>query len=398
MRTEPAPHRVVVHVGAPKSGTTFLQRTLWSQRDALREVGVTCPGESQQEMFHAAIEVRERFAFWGRDPDELRGTWSRLCREGRDFEGTTVLSHELLAAATADQAARALAELDGLELHLVYTARDLARQVMSEWQERVKNGSTDSFAEFQQVISKQLRDGDWSALFWRNHHLLDVLDRWAVGMPPAQVHVVTAPSAGAAPSELWHRFGEAVGLDARRVPLPADQRSSNESLGVVQIAALRRVNEALQGRIPQPDYGRVVKRQFAQRLLVRQSSARPVCPPELVAELRRVAETVNAEVRSRGYSVHGSLDDLVPALPLADTPGPDEAGEQDQVESLAAAVADLLVDRAESRPRPRHRDASAPAERPSGGWPRAAGRRLRATLRRGLHVRSGVAARRAARG
>ena len=91
MSTDRAPHRVVVHVGAPKSGTTFLQRTLWSQRAPLREAGVTCPGTNQREMFHAAIEVRERFEFWGRDPKALRGTWARLCQEARDFDGTTVM-------------------------------------------------------------------------------------------------------------------------------------------------------------------------------------------------------------------------------------------------------------------------------------------------------------------
>jgi hypothetical protein len=398
MNRESAPRRVVVHVGAPKSGTTFLQRTLWALRGPLREAGFTCPGSSQQEMFHAAIEVRERFEFWGRDPESLRGTWARLCREAHAFEGTTIMSHELLAAATAEQAARALKELDGLEVHLVYTARDLARQVMSEWQERVKNGSTSSFADFEQVITAHLRDGDSSASFWRNQNLVEVLDRWAGGVPPAQVHVVTAPGPGADPSELWHRFGDAVGFDARRLDPPATERSSNESLGVVQIAALRRVNEALDGRIPQPGYGRVVKRQFAQRLLVRQTSARPVCPPELVTELQRFAETVNGEVRSRGYSVHGDLADLVPALPQGEPAGPDEVSAQDQVEALAAAVADLLVDRAEGAPRPRQ---DAPARGPAPvpavarlGWLRAVGRRLREGLRRAR----GLASRRAVRG
>jgi hypothetical protein len=402
MSARSAPHRVVVHVGAPKSGTTFLQRTLWSLREPLREAGFTCPGTGQQEMFHAAIEVRERFAFWGQDPEALRGTWARLCQEARDFEGTSVMSHELLAAASAEQAARALRELDGLEVHLVYTARDLARQVMSEWQERVKNGSTNSFADFEQVITKQLRQGDSSALFWRNHHMLEVLDRWAVGVPPERVHVVTAPPSGADPSELWHRFGEAVGFDARALDLPTSQGSSNESLGVVQVAALRRVNEALDGRIPQPDYGRVVKRQFSQRLLVRQGSARPVCPPELVTELRRLAEAVNVAVRDRGYSVHGDLADLVPALPVAGAVRPDDVPLQDQVEALAAAVAELLVDRqggSRQKPGDGPRATAPPAGTPANGTisargPRAVGQRVRAALRRGR----GAAVRRTRRG
>jgi hypothetical protein len=394
LSTQTAPHRVVVHVGAPKSGTTFLQRTLWTLRDPLREAGFTCPGTSQQEMFHAAIEVRERFEFWGQDPEALRGTWARLCQEARDFAGTTVMSHELLAAATAEQAARALGELDGLEVHLVYTARDLARQVMSEWQERVKNGSTDSFADFEQVITKQLRQGDYRALFWRNHHMLEVLDRWAAAVPPARVHVVTAPPAGADPSELWHRFGEAVGFDARRFDLPPSRRTSNESLGVVQVAALRRVNEALDGRIPQPDYGRVVKRQFAQRLLVRQSSARPVCPPVLATELRRLAETINASVRDRGYSVHGDLADLTPAVPATDAPFPDDVTEKDQVEALAAAVAELLVDGKPAGPHRGQGDGAQARRGQSARWSRRAAERLEALARRGCRV----AVRRARRG
>jgi hypothetical protein len=398
LSTQPAPHRVVVHVGAPKSGTTFLQRTLWSLREPLREAGFTCPGTNQQEMFHAAIEVRERFEFWGQDPETLRGTWARLCQEARESAGTTVMSHELLAAASAEQVGRALQELEGLEVHVVYTARDLARQVMSEWQERVKNGSTNSFAEFEQVIAKQLRQGDVSALFWRNHHMLEVLDRWAAGVPAARVHVVTAPPTGADPGELWNRFGEAVGFDAAGFDLPTSRRRSNESLGVVQVAALRRVNEALDGRIPQPDYGRVVKRQFSQRLLVRQSSARPVCPPDLATELRRLAETVNAAVRDRGYAVHGDLADLVPTLPAADAPHPDDVSEQDQVEALAAAVAELLVDRKQGGQRPGP-GGGAPAggtTRPpsQAAFPRRVARRLEAVVRRGR----GIAFRRPGRG
>jgi hypothetical protein len=167
------------------------------------------------------------------------------------------------------------------------------------------------------------------------------------------------------------------------VPLPADPRGSNESLGVVQIAALRRVNEALDGRIQQPDYGRVVKRHFAQRLLVRQRSARPVCPPELVAELSRVADTVNEELRSRGYSVHGDLADLVPSVPPPDASAPDEVSTQDEVEALATAVAELLVERADGGSRRRRRDAPAPAVAPETGWRRTVGRRVRAALRRG---------------
>src|SRR3712207_722729 len=95
----PGAGRVVLHLGAPKSGTTYLQRVLWANRDALREAGYLLPGRTQRDMFHAAIQVRETHRQWGMDREALAGSWERLCAEARSFPGTTIMSHELLAAA-----------------------------------------------------------------------------------------------------------------------------------------------------------------------------------------------------------------------------------------------------------------------------------------------------------
>ena len=70
--------RVVLHVGAPKSGTTYLQRSLWNRKDQLAEIGVRCVGDNARDMFHAAIGIRGSEKFWGMDPDEVRATWERL--------------------------------------------------------------------------------------------------------------------------------------------------------------------------------------------------------------------------------------------------------------------------------------------------------------------------------
>ena len=367
--TQSAPHRVMLHVGAPKSGTTFLQRALWNHRHPLREVGVTCPGTSGRDMFLAAIEVREAFETWGQDPKALAGTWARLCEEARAFSGTTVMSHELLGAARPEQARRALDELAGLDVHLVYTARDLARQLLSEWQERVKNGSTQNFDSFQRTVMRRMRE-DEPGLFWRNHGLLDALHRWAPDLPPSKVHVVVAPPPGADPLELWRRFGDAVGFDAAaNDPTegePAEQ-AANKTLGMVQVAALRRLNRALDGRIRQPAYGRVVKRQVAQGLLAKQTSERPACPPALVEELRGVAVATNSGIVESGYRVHGDLSELLPQDPPAGAPAPDELQADDEADALASVLADVLVERAARAPK---RPVPEPAPRTGHGVPR----------------------------
>ncbi len=371
--------RIVLHVGAPKSGTTFLQGALWALRSELLDQGVTCPGTRGRDMFLASIEVREVFERWGFEPDELRGTWKRLCAEARAFDGTTVMSHELLAAATEAQARAALAELDGLEVHLVVTERDIGRQVMSEWQERVKNGSTQTFAKFCASVLHHAGSADPSNLFWRYHDVPDVLRRWGSSLPAERVHVVVAPRSAADPLELWRRFAAAVGIDAERAVPPAQPRTANQTLGTAEVALLRSVNDALGGRIRQPHYARVVKRQFAQRLLAQHTSPRPVPPADVVDELRAVAEEWERTITQSGYRVYGDLGELVPAPPDPDAVGPDDLDPRHQADLAAAVIADLLVARARNQPRK-------PAPPSRRGRARAAASRLRGVLRRGLRV------------
>ncbi|HYJ69974.1 MAG TPA: hypothetical protein VEX15_20155, partial [Nocardioidaceae bacterium] len=52
-----APRRIFVHVGCPKTGTTFLQSTLWKSRDELRLHDVELPVDRQSH-FHLALAVR----------------------------------------------------------------------------------------------------------------------------------------------------------------------------------------------------------------------------------------------------------------------------------------------------------------------------------------------------
>ncbi len=364
MGSEPASSpRVILHVGAPKSGTTFLQKALWSNREALAAEGFALPGHRQRAMFMAAIEVRQGHQFWGYPPEQIDGTWSRLCAEAREHRGTTVMSHELLGGATDEQAKAALAELDGVEVHVVYTARDLARQATSEWQERVKNGSSRPFERFQRRMLQQLERGQLSSGFWRNQDILGVLTRWGGNLPASQVHVVVAPPPGAEPGLLWRRFGGAVGFDADAYDPFTTDAPTNQTLGVAQVAVLRHVNQALAGRIPQPAYARVVKEQFAEQVLAGQPSPKPVCPALLARRLLAVTEETNAAITDLGYRVHGDLAELLPD-PDDSAPSPDDVDSAVVLAAHHEAVAALLVQRAHHRAEGQARRAAAQAAAP----------------------------------
>lgn len=344
--------RVVLHVGAPKTGTTFLQQGLWRNREALRDQGFHLPGKRQVDMFEAAVEVRGSYRFWGIDEARVRGTWARLCREASSTPGTTLMSHEVLAAATPEQVEAALAAFGDVELHLVFTARDVSRQVVSEWQERVKNGGKERFASYRRTLEETIDRHD-AAPFWLAHDVVSVLDRWAATLPPEQVHVVVCPPSGTDPIELWHRFGDACGFDARSLDPhagtgDADTPATNRGLGVVEVALLRQVNRVLDGRIKQPTYSVVVKRRFAQRLLSEISSPRyesgPLrAPADLVDLLRPWAVRRNEELLRRGVHVYGDLATLVPGEASDDVMDPDKVPAEVLRSAAMVVIAQLLL-------------------------------------------------------
>ena len=132
MSSEPGRARVFLHVGVPKSGTSFLQATLRANADRLLDEGVWYPTQQHRGLFHAALELTGNHPGWGVPQRRVDGSWAALCAEARRRGGTAVFSNELFSNVEAADVPAALAHLDGLEVHLVVTARDLARQLPAE--------------------------------------------------------------------------------------------------------------------------------------------------------------------------------------------------------------------------------------------------------------------------
>ena len=138
-----AASRVYLHVGAPKTGTTYLQDRLSLNAASLRRHGYRYPTGPHADMFLAALDLLDRP--WGGMRPQAEGEWDALVRRTKRARGTVVLSHEILAGAKPAEAARALDDLSFAEVHVVYSARDVARQVAAEWQEQLKHQRKVSF-------------------------------------------------------------------------------------------------------------------------------------------------------------------------------------------------------------------------------------------------------------
>ena len=132
--------RVLLHVGTPKTGTSYLQDVLFRNRDHLATHGILYPADRFDAHFLAALDLMR--LPWGGLESEAVGAWDALAERVRGCDGTAIISHEILATASRTQVGRALESLghrDGTEIHVVLSVRDLVRQIPAEWQENVKH-------------------------------------------------------------------------------------------------------------------------------------------------------------------------------------------------------------------------------------------------------------------
>ena len=131
-------------------------------------------------------------------------------------------------------------DLAGSEVHVVYSARDLARQLPAAWQESIKQGRRWSFRAF--LDAGRARRRPW---FLRAFDLPTVLGTWGAALPPERVHVVTVPHDGRRRrgDVLWLRFCQAFGIDPAWAPL--DSERANRSLGIAETQVLRRLNRGI---------------------------------------------------------------------------------------------------------------------------------------------------------
>jgi hypothetical protein len=329
-----------MHVGAPKTGTTYIQGVLWSNRAALKSAGLHVIGQGRGDHYRGGHDLRD-VPYNPKDPrPDWTGAWDVLSRLARDSDAqNVVISDEHLAALTPEQVSRAVKALAPREVHVVYATRNLGRLLPSEWQEFVKHRSPLTFAEWSQKVfaSRQRGPGKW---FWSVHDPVDVVKRWSTGIPIDRIHVITLPPPGAEKNELWARFARVVGVD------PAAATSfdvaANDSLGVAEAEVLRRVNIALPEEFPRWHHTGLARDVLATKILSpRSRTGRPALPPKVQEQVVARSERNLAGLAASGCEIVGSLDELKVSDDIAvGDPMPSDA---EMLDAAVDAVAGLLV-------------------------------------------------------
>jgi hypothetical protein len=335
--TEPAAaSRVYLHIGLPKTGTTYLQHVLWENKERLREHGVLLPGRHRRRHLLASLDVREDPKL-ARRPGDVAHPWQDLVEEVLAWDGDAEISHEFFAAASTDQVRRVVADLRDRELHVVITARAMTELGVSRWQEAVKNGGVVAVDDYP-------GDGEYDPVDewgWGSFDLADILQRWSAVVPPERIHVlVVAPGSGA-PAELWNRFAGVMGLDGADFEVP--QAPVNASLGLVEVELLRRVNGKLDDFSSAVARGRWIRGYLAEGDILPSRREKFRAGDAKRSDLRRRGEKAVELLRTGGYDVRGDLQALLPPE-AAGLRHPDDVTDAELLDSATTAIAHLLRD------------------------------------------------------
>src|SRR5882757_1915250 len=331
--------RIYVHIGEPKTGTTFLQDALWANRARLAAAGLQLPGYSDRDHSRASRDLRETPRPASDPADPWTGEWDVLAGQALCVRQQAVISNELLAASSPQQAERAVWSLLRAEVHVVATVRNFAALLPAEWQEAVKCRGTVEWEPWLDAViaAEGAADRRRRSWFWRVHDTLALLDMWSRHIPPDQVHVVTVPHQ-ASGSLLWTRFAAAMDIDPGGCDVTRGRR--NSSLGHAETEFLRRMNEALPADMPDWFYAREIKQILAHGVLSdRPHHARLVLPPSHAPWAAEQAEILLAGLRDAKYDIVGDLADLRSAEPAGPHAAPaDRPAVQPAEPQLEAAV------------------------------------------------------------
>ena len=329
---------VFLHVGLPKTGTTTLQAALDRHADDLAAAGILYPGGRHEKQRLAVFDLLGQ-RLEG-DERTVAGAFGRLVDEMAAYDGRSIiLTEEILGMARPRQTRRFVEALPMHRVHVVVSARDLGRTLVSAWQQTVVMGGTTTWAEFAAEIrtpgTGRASDG---AGFAMRHDLLRVLDLWGEVVPSDRFRLVVVPPAGAPRPLLLERFSEALDVPSG---LLSDAKPKNESLGAAETELVRRLNETLTTRLKKRQYRYVVEVGLRPRWET-PGSRRLALPASDHAWVAERATALIDQLGKRELRVIGDLAELAPQ-PVGDDERLDVVTDAELLAAAESAVVALAV-------------------------------------------------------
>jgi len=303
---------VFLHIGTMKSGTSYLQQILSRNGRLLEKRGVLAVN-STQPVVKATMDALDR----EQDHDEFAGAWHAVASEMSSWPGrAAVLSGEILSFASSSAAQSVVESLRPARVVIIITARDLARQLPSAWQNKIKHGRGWLFSSYvASARDEPPAPNTPGRSFWHHHDLATITARWADAAGASNVVLIPVPPSGAPPDLLWRHFAEVLDVPAEDFDTTQDQ-GSNFSLGYLETELIRKVNREVRETLDREEQRAFVLQYVANEILRPHPGDEPrvrtVLDPESYDWAVERSERMVFAIRALGVRVVGDLDDLIP--------------------------------------------------------------------------------------
>jgi len=334
----------VIHIGAPKCGSTALQSAFHQNRDALRSDGVTYIGESSHwiSAAKAVAEVSDRLS---RKTPPI-SEWKRLVKEvGSVTAGTALISSEWFAAASEASTQRIVNDLDAKRLQAVLVIRPLTSTLPSAWQQGLKLGGRQGLSEWLDTILNDPEDPR-SKRVWSKHRYDQIANRWVSALGKERVTVVVADESD--PAYIFTAFSQILGL--KQGSLSAPPKRTNPSLSAFEADALAELNKIYFDRGGTLyAYRSGVLRTFDGYVNSIRSGAaqRSAISPAQLPAVQALNTSIAAGIRESGCRVLGDLDRFANVQKGTRATPPENQGAADQrsadVRSAAGMMYALMI-------------------------------------------------------
>jgi hypothetical protein len=332
--------RVILHVGPPKSGSTFLQTALWKNRDKLAVDGVLVPGRRQFDTNLLTKAIRDGRSLSGKARSPAPKALQRIVAEIGAWPATAVLSNEWFSHLSSSDAERIVDVVAPAQVHVVVTARAFVHQVPAAWQETLKVGRATSLGDFVLGLDRDSERWSWSTL-----DPSAVLARWRGSLPHQRIHVVTVPTPGSDPLSLWRRFASLAGVDADAYD--AAGARLNPSLRVEGARLLQLLGPQLQAAVEvetgnRSEAHRWIRNYLGNSLLADAGSAPIGLDPKELAVVTRRSQAAADALRAAGYQIHGDLTEFTDAAQRPGARSPDSVSAEELLSVAGPLVCALL--------------------------------------------------------
>lgn len=228
----------ILHIGAPKCGSTALQSALFLNREALKNHGTEYIG-ARAHWTNAAksvVGVGDRVS--GRVPpisewQSMVGWARRATGEGR----RALISSEWFASADEPCVERIVRDLGSESLNIVLMIRPLTSTLPSAWQQSLKLGATIGLQAWLEAVLFHPEDPR-SKTVWLKHRYDATARRWSEVVGPENVTVVVVDEKNR--SGIFDDFSRIIGVPLGTLSVQSDR--TNPSLSAFEADVLAELN------------------------------------------------------------------------------------------------------------------------------------------------------------